>query len=110
MNDEIPYNPPGLDEYIRDGARRNSALLLRCQDARARGVEDAIAGRCRAENLYAGQGVLGAAWLEGYNSVNPPDADAAARAATEPARPSGRGIKSVRQLCRGLELLITKSA
>ena len=27
MNDEIPYNPPGMDEYIRAGARKNSALL-----------------------------------------------------------------------------------
>lgn len=31
MNEEIPYNPPGLDEYIRDGARKNSALLRKMQ-------------------------------------------------------------------------------
>lgn len=77
MNDEIPYNPPGMDEYIREGARQNSALLLRCQDARARGVEDAAAGRGRDENPYAGRGLIGASWLDGYNSVKSPDADAA---------------------------------
>ena len=27
MNDEIPYNPPGMDEYRREGARKNSELL-----------------------------------------------------------------------------------
>jgi hypothetical protein len=27
MNDEIPYNPPGMDEYIAEGARHNSELL-----------------------------------------------------------------------------------
>ena len=31
MNEEIPYNPPGLDEYIREGARKNSALLRKMQ-------------------------------------------------------------------------------
>ena len=29
MNEEIPYNPPGMDEYIREGARKNSELLRR---------------------------------------------------------------------------------
>lgn len=27
MNEEIPYNPPGMDEYIREGARKNQAWL-----------------------------------------------------------------------------------
>lgn len=27
MNDEIPYNPPGMDNYIREGARKNSELI-----------------------------------------------------------------------------------
>lgn len=31
MNDEIPYNPPGMTEYIREGARKNSALLRKMQ-------------------------------------------------------------------------------
>ena len=24
---EIPYNPPGMDEYIREGARSNQRML-----------------------------------------------------------------------------------
>jgi hypothetical protein len=31
MNKEIPYNPPGMDSYIREGARKNSALLRKMQ-------------------------------------------------------------------------------
>lgn len=31
MNEEIPYNPPGMDDYIRKGARKNSALLSKAQ-------------------------------------------------------------------------------
>lgn len=31
MNDEIPFNPSGLDAYIRDGARKNSALLSKME-------------------------------------------------------------------------------
>lgn len=27
MQDEIPYNPPGMDEYIAKGAEHNSNLL-----------------------------------------------------------------------------------
>ena len=27
MSEEIPYNPPGQDEYIREGARHNQRLL-----------------------------------------------------------------------------------
>ena len=78
MNDEIPYNPPGLDDYIREGARQNSALLMRCHETWAHGLEDALRGRCREENPYAGRGMLEASWLGGYNSVSPPDADDAA--------------------------------
>ena len=29
MNDEIPYNPPGLDAYIAEGARKNGEMLRR---------------------------------------------------------------------------------
>jgi hypothetical protein len=31
MNEEIPFNPPGLTEYIREGARKNAALLRKMQ-------------------------------------------------------------------------------
>lgn len=31
MKEEIPFNPPGLSEYIRDGARKNSAILRKMQ-------------------------------------------------------------------------------
>lgn len=31
MNKEIPFNPPGLTEYIREGARKNAALLRKMQ-------------------------------------------------------------------------------
>ena len=27
MNEEIPYNPPGQDAYILEGARQNQRLL-----------------------------------------------------------------------------------
>lgn len=27
MNDEIPYNPPGMDEYRREGARKNRGFM-----------------------------------------------------------------------------------
>jgi hypothetical protein len=65
----IPYNPPGMDEYIREGARQNSALFARCDDARARGIEDAAAGRGRHENPFGSKPWESAAWLDGYNEV-----------------------------------------
>lgn len=31
MNEEIPYRTPAMDEYFREGARKNSALLRKMQ-------------------------------------------------------------------------------
>jgi hypothetical protein len=51
MNDEIPYNPPGMDEYHREGARKNSellrkhALLKSVAAVRPLGAENANLGR-----------------------------------------------------------------
>ncbi len=72
MSDETPYNP-GIEKYIADSARKNSALILRCDEARARGMTDAADGRGRHENPFGSKPWESAAWLEGFNSVIPPD-------------------------------------
>ncbi|MES2367662.1 MAG: hypothetical protein V4563_17430 [Pseudomonadota bacterium] len=70
---ENTYNPPGMDQYIAEGRRKNSALMLRCAEARARGVVDATDGRGRHENPFHSKPWESAAWLEGFNEINPPD-------------------------------------
>lgn len=36
MNEEIPYNPPGMDAYIAAGAQKNSELLRRAKAKKRR--------------------------------------------------------------------------
>src|ERR1035437_9903503 len=69
---EIPYNPPGMDEYFREGARQNSALFARCDAARARGVKDATEGRGINDNPFKSSPWKSAAWLAGHDEINPP--------------------------------------
>jgi|ERR1035437_292625 hypothetical protein len=51
MNDEIPYNPPGLDEYIREGARHNSRLLRKWKRAKVIKSHDLAAKLLALPNL-----------------------------------------------------------
>ena len=63
MNEEIPYNPPGMDEYIREGARQNSALLRRMEG-------QSTPSETVGAKAVALQGVCSAAWLERVKALD----------------------------------------
>jgi hypothetical protein len=69
--DEYQKAMAAQDAHIREGARKNSALMARCADARATGMTDAMNGRGRNENPFGTKPWESAAWLDGYNEVNP---------------------------------------